>query len=172
MAGGVAAGHAFYTAAAAMNHSCAPNCVSLRLGGNMAVVALRDLAAGEEMTHSYLGASALLLLPAPTRAAHLHFVCYCARCVAEAPAPSVYPPGFAATPPGLLVTAFKIAAATAVADGPAGTLAAGHALLTPPAMQAWLREHPLAVADLLPAYLHVCRVVVFGTCLPFHQGGP
>jgi hypothetical protein len=39
-------GAGFFAAAAYMNHSCDPNCLSLRLGGNMAVFAARDVHPG------------------------------------------------------------------------------------------------------------------------------
>jgi len=35
------------------NHSCAPNCEALNFGGHIWIVALRDLAAGEELTYDY-----------------------------------------------------------------------------------------------------------------------
>lgn len=65
------------------NHACAPNCHSVRLGGNMALFATRAIRAGEELTHSYLPL-AVLARPAALRRPHLHFPCSCARCKAEA----------------------------------------------------------------------------------------
>jgi len=75
-------GAAFFAEAALLNHSCAPNCHSRRMGGNMAVFTCRPVAAGEELSHSYIPHD-LLLAPEPVRAAHLHFRCECARCCRE-----------------------------------------------------------------------------------------
>jgi len=72
-------GAGFFRAAAYVNHSCDPNCLSLRLGGNMAIFAARDVAAGEELTHSYLP-SHQLLLPSAARRPLLTFDCACPRC--------------------------------------------------------------------------------------------
>jgi hypothetical protein len=76
-------GAGFFAAAAYMNHSCDPNCLSLRLGGNMAVFAARDVHPGEELTHSYLP-SHQLLLPRRARRSHLFFDCRCVRCLKRA----------------------------------------------------------------------------------------
>jgi hypothetical protein len=51
---------AFYELAAYFNHSCDPNCLSLRMGGNMAIFAARDIKKGEEMCHSYVPVHLLL----------------------------------------------------------------------------------------------------------------
>lgn len=72
-------GAGFFRAAAYLNHSCDPNCLSLRLGGNMAIFAARDVACGEELTHSYIP-SHQLLLPSASRRPLLTFDCACARC--------------------------------------------------------------------------------------------
>ena len=74
-------GAAFYETACRLNHACAPNCTSLRLGGNFALYAVRPIAVGEELRHSYLPPT-LLLMPTRVRAAHLLFECACARCAA------------------------------------------------------------------------------------------
>lgn len=50
---GVEYGAAFFKAAARINHSCNPNCLSIRLGGNMAVFACQAITPGDEITHSY-----------------------------------------------------------------------------------------------------------------------
>ena len=89
-------GAGFFRAAAYMNHSCDPSCLSLRLGGNMAVFAARDVAAGEELTHSYLP-SHHLLLPRAARQPLLFFDCSCLRCARSLAADPVLP----AAPRGL-----------------------------------------------------------------------
>lgn len=75
-------GSAFYAKAAYFNHSCDPNCLSLRMGGNMAIFAVKDIAKGEELTHSYLP-SVQLLRSMSERANLLHFECKCPRCSLE-----------------------------------------------------------------------------------------
>jgi hypothetical protein len=89
-------GAGFFQAAAYMNHSCDPSCLSLRLGGNMAVFAARDVAAGEELTHSYLP-SHQLLLPRAARQPLLFFDCRCPRCAKDIAADDV----LAGAPTGL-----------------------------------------------------------------------
>jgi SET domain-containing protein len=42
-----------YGVAAFVNHSCQPNCETDQIRGKMLVIALRDLAAGEELTYDY-----------------------------------------------------------------------------------------------------------------------
>ena len=84
-------GAAFFQAAAYLNHSCDPNCLSLRLGGNMAVYAARDIVAGEELTHSYIP-SHQLLLPRAARRPLLFFDCRCVRCVRDSNDDSSTPP--------------------------------------------------------------------------------
>jgi uncharacterized protein len=39
--------------AAFVNHSCQPNCETDQIGGRMWIIALRDIAAGEELTYDY-----------------------------------------------------------------------------------------------------------------------
>lgn len=80
-------GAGFFRAAAYVNHSCDPNCLSLRLGGNMAIFAARDVAAGEELTHSYLP-SHQLLLPSAARRPLLTFDCACPRCARNVNVPA------------------------------------------------------------------------------------
>ena len=75
-------GAALFAQAAYLNHSCDPNCVSRRMGGNMAVFALRDLAEGEEATHSYVPLE-VLATPRGVRAQHLFFPCQCTRCTRQ-----------------------------------------------------------------------------------------
>lgn len=36
-----------------VNHSCAPNCEAIKIGGEVWLVALRDISAGEEITFNY-----------------------------------------------------------------------------------------------------------------------
>ena len=69
-----------YPTAALLNHSCVPNCVLVFRGTRLSVTALKDIAAGEELCHSF----ADLLAPTATRRASLEaqygFVCDCRRC--------------------------------------------------------------------------------------------
>ena len=82
---GVEYGAALFPSAARFNHDCRPNCISVRISGNMAIFCgERAIAAGEELTHSYLPAH-VLAQPRSRRAAQLHFACGCARCSAGAP---------------------------------------------------------------------------------------
>jgi len=87
-------GSSFYSTAARFNHSCAPNCLSLRCGGNMLLVACVDIEQGDELTHSYISHT-LLCLCKRDRVAHLHFGphCRCSRCALE---PEEPPDGYAA----------------------------------------------------------------------------
>jgi len=148
-------GAAFYERAAKLNHDCDPCCFSCRLGSNMAVFTVRDVAAGEELTHSYLPPR-LLVLPRRARRAHLHFACACERCVAEPdePTPAVaalcFPPGHATTPAGERVARFKLLCATAA---PAAVLSAGDRLISQRALLAELRARPLAALEIALPYL-------------------
>ncbi|KAG2452933.1 hypothetical protein HYH02_002272 [Chlamydomonas schloesseri] len=83
--GGAAAGSATYLLASLLNHSCEP---SLELAfpgmdGTAAFVAARDIAAGEELSVSYMDVG----LPYEARQRHLEwsygFVCRCPRCREE-----------------------------------------------------------------------------------------
>lgn len=87
--------YALLPRAAKLNHSCFPNAALRRYGGGAdgplgaRVVAVRDIAAGDEVTISYRGAD-LLLLPRPRRVQilqlQMNFACACARCaVADDP---------------------------------------------------------------------------------------
>jgi uncharacterized protein len=42
-----------YGVAAFVNHSCEPNCETDQIKGKMWIIALRDIAAGEELTYDY-----------------------------------------------------------------------------------------------------------------------
>ena len=42
-----------YGVAAFVNHSCQPNCETDQIGEKMWIIALRDIAAGEELTYDY-----------------------------------------------------------------------------------------------------------------------
>jgi hypothetical protein len=75
-------GSAFFELAAYFNHSCNPNATSLRIGGNMAMFAARDIAEGEEICHHYLPPH-LLMSTKLHRTANLHFQCRCTRCENE-----------------------------------------------------------------------------------------
>ena len=114
-------GAAFYETACRFNHSCRPNCTSIRVGGNMAMFAADTIPAGTELRHSYLPPR-LLVQPRDVRSAHLPFTCACARCADEAAAPCAsltalrWPPGHALSATGLEVAAFKLACASAEVD--------------------------------------------------------
>ena len=114
---GVEYGAAFYNVACRFNHSCAPNCLSIRIGGNMAIFAAGSIAAGEELRHSYLPPR-LLVAPTTVRQAHLHFACACTRCASEPQPPSAslaqlgFPPGHARTAQGVEIGVFKLATAS------------------------------------------------------------
>lgn len=81
----VVVGMGVYPFAARLNHSCAPNCVlsfegTPADGPRLLVRAVRDVAAGEELTHSYVD----LCTTTPERRAQLQathgFLCTCSRC--------------------------------------------------------------------------------------------
>eukprot|EP00049_Salpingoeca_infusionum_P005855 m.97893 g.97893 ORF g.97893 m.97893 type:complete len:582 (+) comp13113_c1_seq2:2686-4431(+) len=70
-----------YPAIAMVNHSCSPNCAVVSTpGGTVTVRALRPIAAGDEVTVSYVD----LLQPRAQRRAELmqtkEFTCHCLRC--------------------------------------------------------------------------------------------
>lgn len=149
-------GAAFFSAAAYLNHACNPNCMSRRMGGNMAVFALRDIKAGEEATHSYISMD-LLSQPVRSRARHFFFECRCKRCVVERgspPDPKLaalgYPRDFGGTVAEKSITAFKLALALNV--GPCEVLEAGDACLQGGCFQ-FLRAHPLASIEITVPYL-------------------
>lgn len=75
-------GAGFFSYSSYINHSCAPNCLSLKLGGNMAVFAARCIPKGQELFHHYVPLTALLG-NAEGRAGHLYFDCKCERCSGE-----------------------------------------------------------------------------------------
>ena len=75
------AGTALFEAASLLNHSCEPNLgVALSPGAHLSLFASRDVAAGEELTISYVDAG----LDVDTRRRALRhgygFECRCARC--------------------------------------------------------------------------------------------
>eukprot|EP00051_Salpingoeca_urceolata_P009569 m.115973 g.115973 ORF g.115973 m.115973 type:complete len:383 (-) comp16362_c0_seq3:138-1286(-) len=146
-------GAALYRRAAAFNHSCDPNCMSLRMGGNMAIFAARDIARGEELRHSYLPAQ-LLMRPKRMRGSLLHFDCVCKRCNTETPEATAsladlsFPPKHAATENGKFVTEFKVAT---VGEDHAETLVLGDAILRK--LCPLLLERPLAALEVLDPYL-------------------
>jgi hypothetical protein len=76
-------GYAFFPLVSALNHSCEPNCqVAYLEDGEALVFALRNIAAGEELTISYI----YVHLPLAERRQQLQsygFVCQCPRCLAE-----------------------------------------------------------------------------------------
>ena len=82
--GGPVCGHGAYLAAAAFNHSCAPNCEASSGVGFMSVVTQQAVAAGEELTIAYADVN----LPRAARQKYLRncycFDCACTRCEAEA----------------------------------------------------------------------------------------
>ena len=157
-------GAAFFSEAALFNHSCSPNCHSRRMGGNMAMFSSRPIAAGEELTHSYIPHD-LLLSPEPMRAAHLHFRCECARCTHERGDARIaaqfsrlqFPPSHPLTPAGMAVGAFKLAcvmanAKIAHAQECEAILAAGDECLV--ANHALLLSHPAAALEIATPYLN------------------
>ncbi|EFJ45026.1 SET and zf-MYND domain-containing protein [Volvox carteri f. nagariensis] len=78
---------AFLALQSCINHSCDPNCTAVCDTGDrtVTVLAQRDIAAGEEITLSYIDVT----LPYKERQAALRdygFVCRCTRCVADAAA--------------------------------------------------------------------------------------
>ena len=80
-----------YPNTALLNHSCAPTCVLAFDGPRVEVRTLRAVAAGEELTHSYVD----LCLPTAARQATLQarygFMCTCPRCVDAPMAPDGVP---------------------------------------------------------------------------------
>ncbi|CAE8636183.1 unnamed protein product, partial [Polarella glacialis] len=78
--GGESDGRCFAPTAALANHSCVPCCTQRVEGGRVCLVALRDLAAGEELSFSYIDLS----LPSDERQQLIwqswHFRCSCVRC--------------------------------------------------------------------------------------------
>ena len=75
-------GFGVYPAAAALNHSCAPNCVlTYGEGAGIRVRTTSGVKRGDELTHAYVNLAA----PTRTRRAELHakyaFTCDCSRCV-------------------------------------------------------------------------------------------
>ena len=152
-------GAACYARACRLNHSCDANCVSIRLGANMAIYACAPIEAGDELTHSYLPPR-LLILPKLMRAPHLPFeVCMCRRCQAEKDEP---PPHVAACllPPEaahleMLFAQFKMAALGAAGSGGAAArelLDVGDAILVD--------------ATGVPAVLSARPIVALDVCLP------
>lgn len=159
---GIEYGAAFYERACRFNHSCSPNCVSIRMGGNMAIFVAAAVPAGGELCHSYLPPR-LLIAPRNLRASHLHFRCSCARCAdepADAPSPALaalsFPPSHARGPDGLAVGAFKLYVARA---DHALVLEEGLRLLAQ--LGPRLREWPLAALELtapILAAFHAIRL--------------
>mmetsp|Transcript_17029 Transcript_17029/g.25775 ORF Transcript_17029/g.25775 Transcript_17029/m.25775 type:complete len:474 (+) Transcript_17029:50-1471(+) len=76
-------GQGVYPHAAILNHSCDPNCILRFTNSDIEIVALRDIAKGEQLTHSYID----LVKDTITRQQHLStlhgFVCSCKRCRGE-----------------------------------------------------------------------------------------
>ena len=145
-------GAAFYEHACRFNHSCTPNCLSIRMGGNMVIVALVSIAAGAELTHSYLPLR-LLVNPRSVRAKHLHFVCSCERCASEDHdlpdfAAMLFPSCHREGPHGARVATFKLASASGDQEA---ILHEGSNLLRESA--SGLRAWPLAALDITSSYL-------------------
>eukprot|EP00035_Acanthoeca_spectabilis_P002312 m.86869 g.86869 ORF g.86869 m.86869 type:complete len:551 (+) comp11499_c0_seq1:223-1875(+) len=156
---GVEYGAAFYTTASRFNHSCDPNCLSIRLGGTFALFALKGIEAGDELTHSYLPLP-LVIRPQPERAAHLHFPCACPRCLATlasspAAATRSWPPEFETSPAGKAVAAFRLAtgAGQELGISPAAVLELGCDAVTAAAPVLGSGAHPFATLDLCLLYL-------------------
>ena len=142
---GVEYGAAFYVTACRFNHSCRPNCHSVRLGGNMAIFASERIEVGEELRHSYLPQH-LLACPRSRRRAHIHFACDCLRCAAGVAEPAETFPPTAATE----VARFLVACAV---SEPRTTLWQGAELLRKTELQSQLRTSPLAALEICRAYL-------------------
>jgi hypothetical protein len=83
----VSRGAGMFTLHSCFNHSCDPNvAVSFGVDSEIGVVALRDIAAGEELCITYIAQVYLALEPAAKRRERLRpyfFVCQCAKCAAE-----------------------------------------------------------------------------------------
>ena len=153
---GVEYGAAFYEVACRFNHDCNPNCISIRIGGNMAIFTCSRVAAGTELRHSYLPPR-LLILPRAFRASHLHFTCDCSRCANErsddslaALAAFAFPPGHARTSDGEGVASFKLAVASGDHEA---VLQQGSQLFASGACMQTLSEHPLAAIELAAPFL-------------------
>jgi hypothetical protein len=146
-------GSAFFEKACRFNHSCSPNCISFRAGGNMLIFACEPVAAGSELLHSYLPPR-LLMLPRHARSAHLHFECECRRCRREpmkaTPETSslCFPPDHPTSDEGVAVGRFKLACASA---DHRTVLAEGDAWL--PSLLETLCERPLAMLEIGSPYL-------------------
>lgn len=80
-------GNAFYSLQACINHSCAPNAQAWkRVGdddGDAVILALRDIAAGEEVTIAYIDAEGVDERERGAALADYGFVCGCDRCEAD-----------------------------------------------------------------------------------------
>ena len=89
----VVAGGRCFAKLCRVNHSCAPNIVFMAMTNQWRFKALRDIKAGEELLHSYLGKE--LLLPSYVRRQHLWrskcFMCDCERCTAACDPTRVIP---------------------------------------------------------------------------------
>lgn len=150
---GVSYGAAFYETAARFNHSCAPNCLSIRCGGNFFLVAAADIPTGEELTHSYLPLHALFL-SRQNRTPMLHFgpACRCQRCASEPAVPPLahaalgFPPGHASTSDGILLTQFGLHCA---AGRHAHALRTAARLLSSDLFLETVRGRPLAILQLI-----------------------
>ena len=145
-------GAAFYKQACRFNHSCEPNCLSSRLGGNMVIITLVAVRKGEELTHSYLPLR-LLVGPRSARASHLHFECSCRHCAAEPddiPELSAlfFPPNHAGGQHGEMIGLFHLASASGDHDA---VLHAGARLLDEAGTS--LGQWPLAALELTATYL-------------------
>ncbi|KAH6561267.1 hypothetical protein BASA50_000277 [Batrachochytrium salamandrivorans] len=84
-------GRAVFPAASYFNHSCVPNCESIKQGNQMAFRTLQKIAAGDMLTISYIDTN----IPVSARRARLmddyFFLCLCERCVKESELDSTSP---------------------------------------------------------------------------------
>ena len=74
-------GLGIYLAASCFNHACAPNCEQRADGCCMKVTALRDVAAGEELTITYIELPQLAVDRQEDLSSGYYFQCQCALCV-------------------------------------------------------------------------------------------
>ncbi|GAB5358573.1 hypothetical protein AAMO2058_000469900 [Amorphochlora amoebiformis] len=150
---GLAYGSAFYQTATYFNHSCDPNCFSMRVAGNMAIYAAKDISKGAELTHSYIRPE-LLLLGYTDRRAHLFFNCICRRCKLEglsSPNASAYTPNFKTSPLGQKVGMLKIISASGDDAGVVHKYAT--ALVENKDFKAYSKTHPVALVDITSTVL-------------------
>eukprot|EP00299_Pterocystis_sp_00344_P018407 c9187_g1_i1.p1 GENE.c9187_g1_i1~~c9187_g1_i1.p1 ORF type:complete len:467 (+),score=105.02 c9187_g1_i1:39-1439(+) len=146
-------GVAFFEKAAYFNHSCHPNALSLRMGGNMAIFAATEIQKGDQIFHSYVPPH-FLVGPKNIRRFHIPFPCVCERCETESHDTSqileslTFPPDHSTSAHGKLVADFKL---SALAEDHQVTLELGDRMFSN--MWDWFSSHPIAAIDILSTYL-------------------